>query len=385
MAYEFRRIRKNSYIFIFADNRLNMKINFLFYLLSVLSLLTSCRETEQITLINANNPLVRSTGRINFSNPMVPEIYWPGTAIEINFSGESLHVTLRDEMGKNYFNVVIDDDSLRYIKLDSGKQLYTVAEGLSNEVHNIKLIKRTEWDFGKTWFHGFQITNGKILELPSRNDRIIEFFGNSITAGYAIEDLSGGDSPDSIFTNNYNTYGAITARHFGADYIGTVKGGIGVMVSWFPLIMPEMYDRLDPNDPTSKWDFSLITPDLVVVNLFQNDSWLIHMPDKLSYKQRFGDNPPDDEKIISSYANFIKKLRNVYPNAPIICTLGSMDATREGSPWPGYVNKAVESLDEENIYTLFFPYINKDGHPRVDDNKKMADQLIAFIEQNFGW
>jgi hypothetical protein len=227
--------------------------------------------------------------------------------------------------------------------------------------------------------------NGELLEPPSRNEKIIEFFGNSITAGYAIEDLTGGDSPDSIFTNNYNTYGAITARHFDADYIGTVKGGIGIMISWFPLIMPEMYDRLDPDDPTSKWDFSLITPDLVVVNLFQNDSWLIHMPDELSYKQRFGDNPPDDEKIISSYANFIKKLRNVYPNTPIICALGSMDATREGSPWPGYVNKAVENLDEENIYTLFFPFINKDGHPRVDDNKKMADQLIAFIEQNFGW
>jgi hypothetical protein len=385
MANIFRKIKTNSLIFIFADKRFYMKINFLFYLFSVLSLFTSCRQTEQITLINANNPLVRYTGRINFSNPMVPEIYWPGTAIEINFSGEYLRVTLKDEMGKNYFNVVIDDDSLRYIKLDSGRQLYTLVEGLSNEAHNIKLIKRTEWDFGKTWFHGFQITNGEILELPSRNNRVIEFFGNSITAGYAIEDLSGGDSPDSIYTNNYNTYGAITARHFNADYIGTLRSGIGIMISWFPLTMPELYNRLDPNDPSSQWNFSEIIPDLVVVNLLQNDSWLVHMPEEPTFKDKFGNTPPDDEMIISSYANFIKKIRDVYPDTPIICALGSMDATREGSPWPGYVTEAVESLDDKNIYSLFFPFINKDGHPRIDDNQKMADQVIAFIEQNFGW
>ena len=46
-------------------------------------------------------------------------------------------------------------------------------------------------------------------------------------------------------------------------------------VSWDSLIMPEIYDRLVPTDSKSKWDFSLYRPDIVVVNLFQNDSWLV--------------------------------------------------------------------------------------------------------------
>jgi hypothetical protein len=33
---------------------------------------------------------------------------------------------------------------------------------------------------------------------------------------------------------------------------------------------------LDPVDSTSKWDFSGYTPDVVVINLFQNDSWLVN-------------------------------------------------------------------------------------------------------------
>jgi len=41
-------------------------------------------------------------------------------------------------------------------------------------------------------------------------------------------------------------------------------------------IMPEMYDGLNPADGNSKWNFNEYTPDVVVVNLFQNDSWLVN-------------------------------------------------------------------------------------------------------------
>ncbi len=360
-----------------------MKIQLYLAILLVLSLLLAASESN--VTVSPNNQLIRYTGRINFENTNAPEIYWPGTQIEIRFEGEELKAKLKDENGENYFNIVIDDDSLRYIRLDTTERLYTLAKGLPDGPHTVKLIKRSEWDWGKTSFLGFEITNGKVLELPQRDKKIIEFFGNSITAGYAIEDMTGGDSPDSIYTNNYNTYGAITTRHFNADYYGTVRSGIGIMISWFPLIMPEMYDRLDPSDPESKWDFYRVQPDLVVVNLFQNDSWLVNMPEEPTFEQRFGKDAPDEEKIISSYVDFISKLRDVYPETPIICALGSMDATREDSPWPGYVTTAVENLDDRNLHTIFFPYINKPGHPRVADNRKMADQLIQYIEETLDW
>ncbi|MGD9328483.1 MAG: SGNH/GDSL hydrolase family protein [Cyclobacteriaceae bacterium] len=348
-------------------------------------LITGCVPDTVITTVDPNNEMIRYTGRINFEDNNAPEIYWPGSQIEIMFQGEELKAKLKDEKGENYFNIIIDEDSLRYIKLDKKERYYTLAKGLPEGKHSVKLIKRTEWDLGKTWFLSLEITDGKLLKLPETDRKIIEFFGNSITAGYAIEDLTGGDSPDSIYTNNYITYGAITARHFNADYYGTLKSGIGIMISWFPLIMPEMWDRLDPSDPDSKWDFSRVQPDLVVVNLFQNDSWLVNMPEEPTFEQRFGKEAPDESKIISSYVDFISKLRGVYPETPIICALGSMDATREGSPWPGYVTTAVERMDDPNLHTLFFPYIDKPGHPRVEDNRKMADQLIQYIEDNFGW
>lgn len=344
----------------------------------------SLRERIPATeIISLDDERIRITGRVKRGTDSVT-IYWPGTSILVRFSGKELKAHLNDERGENYFNIVIDGDSLRYIRLDSSKHTYVIASGLPPGEHTIELIKRTEWDRGKTWFYGME-TDGAFHELPPKNERVIEFYGNSITAGYAIEDYSGNDSWDSIYTNNYFTYAAITARHFKADYYCTVKSGIGILVSWFNLTMPEMYGRLDPTDSLSKWDFRQVKPDIVVINLFQNDSWLVNMPDHPSFKQRFGVKPPQPDEIIRAYRDFVQTIRREYPDSEIICALGSMDATRGGSPWPGYVQKAVEELKDPKIYTFFFPYTAKEGHPRKEDNRIMAESLIRFIDNNVQW
>jgi hypothetical protein len=149
--------------------------------------------------------------------------------------------------------------------------------------------------------------------------------------------------------------------------------------------MKEMYDRLDPTDSTSKWDFAKYTPDIVVINLFQNDSWIVEMPENEQFKYRFGTKKPDENFIVNSYKNFLESIRDKYPQANIICALGSMDATREGSPWPGYIRKAVSQFNDPKIFTRFFKYKNTDGHPNISEQKEMAESLINFIEENISW
>jgi hypothetical protein len=117
----------------------------------------------------------------------------------------------------------------------------------------------------------------------------------------------------------------------------------------------------------------------------QNDSWIVKLTDHPSFRHRFGSTPPSREKIIEAYASFVRTIRRTYPKAHIICALGPMDATREGSPWPGYMKDAVNQLHDKKIYTIVFPFMNKGGHPRREDNEKVAAQLIAFIEKNIKW
>jgi hypothetical protein len=74
-----------------------------------------------------------------------------------------------------------------------------------------------------------------------------------------------------------------------------------------------------------------------------------------------------------------------YPKAHIICALGNMDATKEGSKWPNYIKEGIARLNDSKLYPLFFPYKNSGGHPKRVDQQAMADQLSEFIAKNIKW
>jgi hypothetical protein len=334
------------------------------------------------TLINFKDPKIHYMGRIGIKDDAA-ELTWSASSVIINFNGTGAKATLKDDSGFDFITVVVDDKVITAIQPTVDKKEYQLVSGLSAGSHKLELFKRTEYDMGKLLFYNFDIA-GKILPPPVYKHRI-EFYGNSITCGYAIEDKEGKDRGTYQFVNAYKSYANLTARHFNADYNSISKSGIGITISWFNYVMPDIYNRLAANDPNVLWDFSKYPPEVVVINLFQNDSWLVKNFEHEQFKAHFGTTPPTPEFIIKSYQDFISKIRAEYPKAKIICALGSMDATRDGSPWPGYIEKAVAGLKDKGIYTHFFPYKNTPGHPSEKEQQVMADDLIAFIEKNMRW
>lgn len=365
---------------------------FFFTTLSILSACSSAKiskDTTKSLQIPFNDGHIQYEGRITQQNNKT-QLYWPGTSATIRFSGTGLKATMQDFNGQNYFNVIIDNDKISRVKIDSAKKTYALAEGLSNGVHTVSLIKITqihkEYKRGYSELFGFEVEGAsRVMNPPKLPKRKIEFYGNSITCGHAILDSTGGDRGAPQFENNYLAYGAITARHFNARYRCIAKSGIGVMVSFGDLIMSEMYNRTNPFDSTSVWDFKQYVPDIVVVDLLQNDQGILGRPEYVQYPRRFGTTAPTREFIVKSYQDLIQKIRNQYPNTSIICALGSMDITREGSVWPGYVREAVANLKDAKIYTHFFPYKGTPKHPLIKDHENMAQSLISFIDQNIKW
>ncbi len=340
--------------------------------------------------VNPHSSFIAKTGRIDTTSPDAYRLYWPGTSLKINFEGTEIKALLKDQYAENYYTIIVDKDSILTINLDTVKHFYTLVEGLPQGEHSIELFKRTGWMMGWSDFYGFKLNDeAKLLPPPPDQKRRIEFFGNSITVGISnmpgADDGTGEEDPYHGHTNNYYSYAAITARHFDAAYHNTSRSGIGITISWSQWIMQDIYNRLDPKNPESKWDFSLFTPQVVVINLFQNDSWLVNNPDYPEFKKRFGKKAPSKKEIIAAYKKFLVSLRKEYPDAAIICTLGSMDATEKGSPWPGYISKAVKQTNDDKIFTLFFPCKETRGHPSIEEHRKMAAQLIAFIEENIKW
>ena len=359
-----------------------MRKNTLF--LFVLLLFFACTDNKPKSIL-FDNENIHYSGRIEFKKADSSAVlYWPGNSVSIKFKGSSIKALLKNGNNKNYLDIILDD-SVSLFHPDSAKQWYTLADNLKDTVHKLEIFRRMT--SSPMYFYAFELNpNGEFIKIPEKK-RAIEFYGNSITEGASIHDYTGTDPEkwDSIYSDNYLTYGAITARYFNANYTCIARGGIGLMLSWYPMIMPEMYNRLNPDDSLSTWDFSKNIPDIVVINLFQNDAALINRPEHPQFKARFGNTPPDSSFIVNAYVDFLKKIRGHYPNASIICTLGSMTATRKDLPWRGYVKDAVAKMNDSQIYTYFFFYKGGYSHPKVEEHKKMADALIFFIEKNIKW
>lgn len=359
------------------------------FLLVFLLILGGCKESQTSTdldiFVYPDAEFIQYQGRIGAEDSS-KVLYWSGTSVKVNFKGSEISAVLKDENYDNYFNVLIDGEVTQILRPDTVKTTYLLAENLSEEEdHTLELFKRTEARHGKTWFYGFQPESGTSFKTLPTKSRRIEFYGNSITAGYAVQDYRGTDDPDSIYTNFYHSYAHLTAQHFDANYSAIVKSGIGITVSWEPAIMPEMWDKLDPNDAMSTWDFTQNVPNVVVVNLLQNDSWITLLPDNDQYKRRFPDEAPSIEFVTARYQDFVRGIRGKYRNAHIICMLGNMDITKESSPWPKHVKEVVEALKDPKIYTLVSPHVEVNGHPRIEEQKLLAEALIRLIEDKVGW
>jgi hypothetical protein len=186
-------------------------------------------KTEEIVL--PDNQHIEYMGRIETIIPEEAVLYWSGTSIKINFEGTSVTAIFKDEKGDNYYNIIIDGNVVNVLKTKIDKTEYILTSNLPSGNHTLEIFKRTEWDRGKTIFYGFKLGEGtKLLPASPKKSKKIEFYGNSITAGYAVDDFSGKDRSDSIFTNNYLSYATITAHHFDAQYNIICKSGIGIMV-----------------------------------------------------------------------------------------------------------------------------------------------------------
>jgi hypothetical protein len=335
-------------------------------------------------LIEADNKGFLYSGRIGFSQPHKPLLTWPGTSIKANFTGTYLAVVLEDQSGKNFFNVIIDgEDSSPYVlQAKQGEHRYVISTVLADKTHSLEIVKRTEGEEGWSYFKGLALAdNAGLLSPPIRSSRRMEIYGDSITSGMGNEGADNGADHLLAEKNNYLAYGSIAARELNAELHTISQSGIGIMISWFDFIMPQFYDQLSAvGNNDSQWDFNQWTPDVVLINLMQNDSWLIDRDKRLQPL-------PDDAQRIAQYQKFISTIRQKYPDAYIICALGSMDATKT-EKWPNYIRDVVDNLKnsgDAKIDTLFFEFTGYGQHPRVAQHKSNAKKLAAFIREKLHW
>jgi lysophospholipase L1-like esterase len=340
-----------------------MKVSFLGMYFAVLNTLPVFADTINVP--------TRWIGRTDTSSK---RFAWPGSGMELRFTGSTASTTLTDD-GNNSVIVEVDGQPRR-LDLVKGNKTYVLTEKLEQGEHIIKLMRRTEG--APTQFID-ATTDGTFIaaEAPKRNIAVI---GDSISAGYGIE---GGNercvaSPEN--ENQYLTYAAITARSFGAEIISIAASGRGVTVNGDGKsdgTMPQLMDRTMPftDAPLAKFA-ELGKPNVIVVHLGTND---------FSYKRR----PETFEK---DYGDLLAKLRGENPSAVIFAAIGPMldryDFPVARDSIAKVVSDRAHSGDKSIYMIIFEPGMGGfgcDWHPNLEANRQMAKQLEAAIAGVLGW
>jgi lysophospholipase L1-like esterase len=307
---------------------------------------------------------------------------WSGSYVVGRFKGTSVSARIKDE-GFNLFQVVIDGEVKKVLRTDKakGETLYQLADGLPDDVHEVSIHRRTEAKIGEAVFYGFEPgSGGKIMPPAPAPERRIETIGDSITTGFGNE----GPGPACGYVNSEQnelaTYGAIAARNLNADH---------TTIAWSGKTLHEMKEYFDKSLPQRtngpSWDFSRYQPQVVVVNLGTNNFALVD---------------PGEARFVKLYHELVHVVRAAYPNAFIVCALGSMlsNVYPEGrnnlTQARKYMKVAVAKLRESgdtNVDFLEFPEQNHaDGlgcgfHPSLKTHKLMGERLTAFIKERMGW
>jgi lysophospholipase L1-like esterase len=311
-------------------------------------------------------------GRIDFADESAPTLIWQGSQVRFRFSGTRLALRLADSRGADYYDVVVDGRIHLLEAEDAADCDYVLEETLGPGEHEAVLFKRNEAMSSRARFKGILLERGcELLERPAPAPLKIEFYGDSITAG-ACDEIPGDDQyQDMVGHNNYTSYAAIAARALGAEYSNVSYSGTGICASWNEFLMPDCWDLLYPEPDSPAYDFRGRDPDIVVINLGQNDYGYTQ-----SVKQPFPSG------FAQEYSRLVREIRERYPEAWIVCATGGMSAVKSSRDLNKALNAALKELSADpRILSMTFRAFTYD-HPRVDTHMKMALELEAFIREN---
>ena len=334
---------------------------------------------HEVRLIEADDPNLQYTGRIDFTDPKRPRFWAPGAYIKARFKGPLCDVVVNDEQQRgtdhNYLEIVVDDGKPIRLRTTGAANTIRAADGLSDGPHAITVCKDTESGIGYLEFIGFRCEG--LLPSPPRPARRLEFIGDSITCG-AGSDLSKvacdkGQWYDQ--ENAYLSYGPLVARELGAQWHLTAVSGIGLVHSCceMTITMPEVFDKINLRGNAGIWDFKRYQPDAVTICLGQND----------------GEEGP--EAYRDAYVGFIQKIRSHYPRAQIICLTSPMAEPSLNAVLRENVRQVVQRvnrLGDKRVQGFFFYRSYRDGcggHPDLEQHQLIADELSGYLKSLLGW
>lgn len=337
-------------------------------------------SSPALKLYTANNKYIQYNGRIDYSDQLKPRFWSSGVYIKMRFKGKGCEIIVNDEMlygtSHNYINIAVDDQKPYRVQTTDLTDNFKIGGDLSDKPHIITICKDTEAGIGYLEFVGIKCE--KLLPMPPRSKRKIEFIGTTITCG--------ADMDRSLYPcnfgewyghhNAYMSYGALTARNLDAEWQITAISGIGLTNSCCNIpVMPEAFDKISMRTDSLQWNFSSFQPDVVSICLGESD----------------GAMALDSTAFCGAYVNFISDLRRYYPRSEIICLNIPTGDIRLNNALKRYIvgiSDYMEANGDKKVHPFSITKTYTSGcnnHPDMGDHSLIATELTEYIRKLKKW
>ncbi|MBS0030246.1 GDSL-type esterase/lipase family protein [Chitinophaga sp. 22321] len=298
------------------------------------------------------DPNLRYFGRWDFSNSSQYKSYWGGAYVRMKFTGTT--VKIRVGNATNYFAKIDNGPWVSYLNASGTINLTSVA--LSPGMHTISVAQGKDYNylFG---FQGFVLDPGATTSVPAASGRLIEWIGDSITAGYTDAQA------------NVSGYPWVCSELLGTEHTQIAYPGI-TLVSGYATqgSMEVQYFKLQNSSYTNSpgWDFTRYTPRIVVINLGTNDN----------------NKQVPDAQFQSAYISFLANVRTKFPQAEIFVLRTFIGV--KTVPTAAAVNARIAAGDNKLHYINTSGWLSTadytDGlHPSVAGNIKAANLIKPIL------
>jgi hypothetical protein len=362
---------------------------------------------------DAGPPGPRYVGRISVNGTDVT-CDWSGCRAMAKFHGTSASISIGGSLGSSNYDVIVDGVITKQIVVNPANAAnpFVLAAGLPNADHTVEIYKRSEGQDGIETYHGFTFPEGgAYLPPPLPGKHLIEFVGDSITAGFGVEG-TGGDPANcanqpliDTLTNVHKSFAGVTAQNLGADGIFIAYSGKGVTRNFcqvqdmnqctagadgqlmFGNADPtqDLYGMFKVDDGAQTWGFKPL-PDAVVIALGADD-----------FNNPGNGTPPTQMAFQTAYQAMLLKVRAKNPNAyifamysPGIQDLGGandgLTITKAAIPAAVLATKDAKIFYVDNIPNAGMA----DGtgcltHPNAAYQASAGTSLTGFIKGKTGW
>ena len=331
--------------------------------------------------ISPSDPRLQYMGRIDRQDPDAPDFIWAGSLVQFRFTGSQLVLMIENHacFAGMQLGCIIDGTE-RQIELGDEDGRYDIPVGGAG-THSFILFKRQDATHHFILHEILLSDGGDLLGSPPLPELKLECYGDSVTAGSAVEmlDRIGQNDPEvynALDDNAWHSYAMQTARLLGAQVHLVAQGGIALFdgTGWYACGMETAYDKLcylTWTEQMTDWDFSRYTPDFVTVAIGQNDAHLSEDENRLLTEE-------ERECWLDRYCRMIEDLMRKYPKAVFIVFLTLM---MHDPYWETLLDDACARLGSPRVRRFRFTRSGKatPGHPRIPEQCEMACELTEYI------